>query len=176
MAKLLTASIVAIAALVIMMDGCGYHRAGMGKSLPPYIETIAVPTFKNTAVHYKVEKRFTQAVMDELLKRGRRLHVTSNPDDADAVMSGDIRRFRASGTILDSQGRTRVYQITIVVAVTIRDMKTRKIIYDNPELTFQSEYELSSDPNTFFDEENPAVDRVARDFAQSLVSTIMEGM
>src|SRR5215470_14296840 len=166
-----------MAALVVALfpAGCGYHRVATGSSLPPYIKSIAVPTFRNSSLNYRVEERFTLAVMDELLRRGRRLNVTSNPEGADAVLTGDIRRFRTQGSILDSQGRTRVWQVTITVAVTLRDMKTRKIIYENPGIAFTGDYELSDDPRSFFNEQNPAVDRIAKEFAQSIVTTIMEG-
>jgi outer membrane lipopolysaccharide assembly protein LptE/RlpB len=163
-------------ALALTVAGCGYHRVQTGSSLPPYVKTIAVPTFLNSSLKYRVEQRFTVAVMDEILRRGRRLNVTSHTEGADAVLTGDIRRFQPQGTILDSQGRTRVWQITITVAVTLRDMKTRKIIYENPGIAFTGDYELSDDPQSFFNEENPAVDRIAKDFAQSIVTTIMEGM
>jgi hypothetical protein len=162
--------------LALMVVGCGYHPVKTGSSLPPYIKTIAIPTFRNSSLNYRVEQRFTLAVMDEMLRRGRRLGVTSNTEGADAILTGDIRRFRTQGSILDSQGRTRVWQVTITVAVTLRDMKTRKIIYENPGIAFTGDYELSDDPRSFFTEQNPAVDRIAKDFAQSLVTTIMEGM
>ncbi|HEY7913558.1 MAG TPA: hypothetical protein VIG62_16715, partial [Blastocatellia bacterium] len=59
---------------------------------------------------------------------------------------------------------------------SLRDRRTRKILYQNSRMTFESEYELSDDPQSFFNEENPAVDRIAREFAQSLISTILEGL
>jgi len=43
-------------------------------------------------------------------------------------------------------------------------------------MAFEGAYQLSDDPQSFFNEENPAVDRIARDFAQTIVSTIMEGL
>ena len=160
----------------LLFNVCGYHRAGLGKSLPPNIKTIAIPTFHNSSLEYRVEDRFTQAVMDEILRRGRSIRVTSNPEGADAVITGDIRRVHTTGTILDSQGRTRVWQITVSVSILIRDTRTRQILYQNPSLNFSNEYELSDDPKSFFNEANPALDRIARDFAQSVVSNIMEGM
>src|SRR5579862_9890050 len=147
----------------MITDVCGYHTAGKGKSLPPYIKTIAVPVFKNQSLQYRVEQRFTQAVMDEILRRGRRLKVTHDPDAADALLTGDIIRFIASGTILDDQGRTRAYHLSIGVAVVLRDLKTRKILYDNPSMVFGGEYQIAGDPSSFFNEQNSAVDRVARD-------------
>ena len=168
--------IAVVLAISLIVPSCGYHRVATGNSLPPYIKTIAIPTFKNSSLKYQVEQRFTLAVMDELLRRGRRLNITSQTEGADAILTGDIRRFRAQGSILDSQGRTRVWQVTITVAVTVRDMKTRKIIYENAGIDFTGDYELSDDPASFFTEQNPAVDRIAKDFAQSIVTTIMDGM
>jgi hypothetical protein len=163
-------------ALALVVDVCGYKPAGKGKSLPADIKTIAVPVFQNSSLKYRVEQRFTQAVIDEILKRARALRVTTNPDEADAVLNGDIRNFRAAGTILDQRGRTRVWDVRIIISVTLRDRRTRKILFQDPRLSFDGEYELSDDPQSFFNEENPAVDRIAKDFAQTIISTILEGL
>ena len=163
-------------ALSMFVDVCGYKPAGKGKSLPADIKTIAVPVFQNSSLKYRVEQRFTQAVIEEILKRARALHVVTSQENADAVLNGDIRGFRASGSILDDRGRTRVWNVRIVVSVLVRDLRTHKILFQNPRMSFEGQYELSDDPQSFFNEENPAVDRIARDFAQTIVSTIMEGL
>ncbi len=161
--------------LLMLVDVCGYKPAGKGKSLPPDIKILAVPVFQNSSLKYRVEQRFTKAVIEEVLKRARGINITTNTDGADAVMNGDIRSFRAIGSILDQQGRTRVWTVRIVVSVTLRDNNSRKILFQNSRLSFEGEYELSDDPESFFNEENPAVERVAKDFAQSIISTILEG-
>ena len=161
--------------LALLADVCGYKRAGQGNSLPKSIKILAVPIFQNSSLKYRVDQRFTKAVREEILKRARGLHVTTETDGADAVLSGDIRSFRAGGTILDRQGRTRVWEVSIIISVTVRDTATRKILYQNSRLSFDGEYELSDDPETFFNEENAAVERIARDFAQTIVSSILEG-
>ena len=162
--------------LSLVMDVCGYKPSGKGKSLPAGIKTIAVPIFQNSSLKYRVEQRFTQAVADEILKRARALRVTTDPDSADATLNGDIRSFRAVGTILDREGRTRVWNVRIILNVTVRDNRTRKILYNNPRMIFEGEYQLSDDPESFFNEENPAVDRIAREFAQTVISTLLEGL
>jgi hypothetical protein len=163
-------------ALSMIVDVCGYKQAGKGKSLPADIKTIAVPVFQNSSLKYRVEQRFTQAVIDEILKRRRALRVVTNPEGADAVLNGDIRGFRAGGSVLDNRGRTRVWDVNITVSVVVRDLRSHKILFQNPRMSFEGEYELSDDPQSFFNEENPAVDRIAKDFAQTIVSTIMEGL
>ena len=140
--------------VTLMADVCGYKRAGQGNGLPKDIKILAVPIFQNSALKYRIEGRFTQAVIDEILKRARALHVTTNTDGADATLTGDIRSFRAGGTILDQQGRTRVWDVRVILSVTLRDNNTRKILYQNPRLVFEGEYELSDAPESFFNEEN----------------------
>jgi len=168
--------LVILALLSLAAGPCGYRRAGTGESLPAHIHSIAVPAFQNASLRYKVEQRFTQAVMEEILKRGRRLTVTSEPQRADAVLNGNIKSFGIAGVLLDNSGRTRVFQITITTSVTLRDQKTQQILFDQPNFTFRGEYELAEASASLFNEEDPAVDRIAREFAQSLISTMLEGL
>jgi len=159
----------------LFLNVCGYKQAGKGNSLPPDIKVIAIPVFQNSSLKYRVEQRFTNAVIEEVLKRARALHVVTSTEGADAVINGDIRTFRAQGLILDDRGRTRVWNVRIVISVVVRDLRNRKILYENPRMVFEGEYELSDDPQSFFNEENPAVDRIAKDFAHTIITTIMEG-
>lgn len=145
--------------------------------LPKNIKIIAVPVFQYEArgVHYKVESRFTEAVTNEIIRRGRGLSVQGTTKGADAVVEGNIRDFNFSGVLLDRTGRARVYEVTIVAAVTVRDLRANKVLYDNQNFTFRDSFEFSDDPRSFFNEEDPAVQRMARAFAESVVSTIVNG-
>jgi hypothetical protein len=145
--------------------------------LPKRIKTIAVPQFQFEVrgARYRVESRFTEAVSKEIIRRGRGLTVQGTRDGADAVIEGTIRDFNFSGVLLDNQGRARVYEVTIVAAVTIRDLNENKVLYDNQNFIFRDSFEFSQDPRSFFNEEDPAVERMARAFAESVVSTIVNG-
>ena len=154
------------------------YKPVTNSGLPKRIKTIAVPAFQFEAkgLRYRVESRFTEAVMKEIIKRGKGLRVQSGREGADAVIEGNIRDFNFSGVLLDRQGRARVYEVTIVGAVTIRDLAENKVIYDNQNFTFRDSFEFSDDPRSFFNEEDPAVERMARAFAESVVSTMINGL
>lgn len=154
------------------------YKPVTNSGLPKGVRTIAVPAFQFEArgMRYRVESRFTEAVSREIIRRGNGLKVQGSLEGADAVVEGNIRDFSFSGVLLDRQGRARVYEVTIVSAVTVRDLKENKILYDNQNLIFRDSYEFSEDPRSFFNEEDPAVDRMARAFAESVVSTIVNGM
>ncbi len=146
--------------------------------LPKKIKKVAVPAFGFEArgLHYRVESRFTDAVAKEIIKRGHGLIVQGTRDGADAAIEGTIRDFSFSGVLLDREGRARVFEVTIVAAVTVRDLTDNKVLYDNQNLIFRDSYEFSEDPRSFFNEEDPAVERMSRAFAESVVSTIVNGL
>ena len=143
--------------------------------LPKRIRSVAVPAFQNNALRYKIETRFTEAVLKEIVRRGRGLRVQSDPKDADAVIDGIIKTFTFSGVLLDERGRARIFEVTITAAVTVRDQIENRVIYDNQNYVFTGEFEFTSDPRSFFNEEDPAVERMAQSFASSVVSTLVNG-
>jgi Lipopolysaccharide-assembly len=154
------------------------YKPVTNSGLPKNIKTVAVPAFQFEAkgLRYRVESRFTEAVTKEIIRRGRGLKVQGTRENADAVVEGTIRDFNFSGVLLDSQGRARVYEVTIVSAVTVRDLKSNQILYDNQNFVFRDSFEFSQDPRSFFNEEDPAVERMSRAFAESVVSTIVNGL
>lgn len=167
-----------LALLVVVSSGyteC-YKPVGRGEALPKHIKSLAVPPFQNPSLRFKVEQRFTAAVIDETQRRARPLYVTSTVEGADAVLSGTIRNFVLRPLLLDDFGRARVIEVTITVGVTLRDQTKNKVIFDNQNYVFRGEYEIAGDPKSFFNEEGPATDRLAREFARSLVTTIWEGI
>ncbi|HQR40358.1 MAG TPA: LptE family protein [Blastocatellia bacterium] len=164
-----------LAAPSALASACGYKRVETGATISKKFKTIAIPTFRNPSLRFKVEQRFTDAITRELLKRDRHLTIVTNPETADLVLTGEIKDLRSGGALLDDTGRTRLFEVVVVTGVTLRDRVHEKVLFDNQRMTFRGEYEIASDPASFFDEEDPALDRMAREFAQSVVSTIFEG-
>ena len=154
------------------------YKPVTNSGLPKHIRTVAVPAFQAEArgLRYRVESRFTEAVSREIIRRGSGLRVQGRLEGADAVIEGTIRDFSFTGVLLDREGRARVYEVTIVSAVTIRDLKEDKVLFDNQNFVFRDSFEFSSDPRSFFNEEDPAVERIARSFAESAVSAFINGI
>ena len=150
------------------------YRPVTKNQLPSRIKTVAVPAFQMgpQALRYKIGSRFTEAVVNELVHRGRGLRVQGEREGADAVIEGYIKSFSYGGVLLDDKGRARIFEVTIEVAVTVRDQTENRVLYDNQNFVFRGEYEFANDPRNFFNEEDPAVQRMARNFAESIVSTL----
>jgi len=144
--------------------------------LPARIKTVAVPAFQNNALRYRIEHRFTKAVLEELIHRGRGLRVQGDREGADAVIEGIIKSYQFTGVLLDDKGRARIFEVTIAAAITVRDQTQNRVLYDNQNFVFRGEYEFANDPRNFFNEEDPAVQRMARSFAESIVSTLINAV
>jgi hypothetical protein len=164
--------------IITLLAVSGYtecYKPVTKSQLPEHIRTVAVPAFQNTALRYKIEHRFTQAVMNELVHRGHGIRVQSEREGADAVIDGVVKTFGFSGVLLDDKGRARIFEVTITAAVTVRDQHDNRVLYDNQNFIFRGEFEFANDPRNFFNEEDPAVLRIARSFAESIVSTLING-
>jgi hypothetical protein len=143
--------------------------------LPTRIRTVAIPAFQNNALRYKIESRFTEAVINEVIRRGRGIRVQGEPEGADAVIEGVIKSFTFSGVLLDDRGRSRIFEVSITAAVSVRDQIENRVLYDNQNYVFRGEFEFANDPRSYFNEEDPAVQRLARSFAESIVSVLVNG-
>lgn len=166
-----------VAALIVA--GCGYHVSGHNDSLPKSIHVIAVTALENKTSSYRIEQKLTAATVHEFLARTQ-YKVVSNSADGDAVLRGRVVSVEAVPLIFDTTtGRATTMLITIKCEVALTDTATSKVLYHSENFVFRNQYEISTnlDPNdlkSFFEEQDPAVDRIARDFASRLVAAVIE--
>lgn len=167
-------ALAALAAAIFSISGCGYHVAGRANLLPATIKTIAVPAFQNRTANYRVEERLTNAVVHEFLARTT-YRIVPQPESADAVLRGEVDTIGNSAEIFDPvTGRATTVLVTVTMKVRLEDRATGNVLYHNDNFVFREPYEISTDITSFFEEESPALDRMSRDFAQRLVSDVLE--
>lgn len=161
--------------LSLIALGCGYHTAGHTTVIPQEVRTIAIPAFVNQTHTYKIEQMLTAAVVREMVTRTNYHVVNQAGGDADATLRGTVLSTYTTPLTYDSvTGRAASVLVVISMSVSLQD-KQGKVLYQNPSYLFREQYEVSRDPNSFFEEDTPAFQRLSRDFAQTLVSNILEG-
>ena len=154
--------------------GCGYHTSGHAVRLPDTVHTIYVPMFANTTQTFRVEQTITTAVVQELRSRTSYRIVTSNDGTADATLTGVVNYTSNAPLTYDSvTGRISSSLITVGAKASLVS-QSGKVLWDNPNYVYREQYQVSRDVASFFDESNPAFQRVATEFAKSLVSNILE--
>ncbi len=154
--------------------GCGYHIAGHATQLPENVKTIAVPGFINQTQTYRVEQTLTTAVIREFVTRTH-YHIANDGTDADATLRGTILSTYTAPLTYDSQtGRAASVLVTVGMKVSLTD-RQGKVLFENPSYVFREQYEVSRELSSFFEEDSPALQRLSRDFARTLVSNVLEG-
>jgi len=161
-----------LALILFTFSGCGYHLAGKAAAIPGNIDSIAIPVFTNKTIKYSIEQRLTSAVINEFISRTH-YRITADPQSAKALLSGEVTEFRSTPVIF-ANGAATTYVITVRMKVSLKDLITNKLLFENNNYAFREEFELSSQPSEFFPEEGPAMDRLSMTFAKSLVSTILD--
>ncbi|MGA7918185.1 MAG: LptE family protein [Candidatus Acidiferrales bacterium] len=165
---------VTLAAALILAAGCGYHVAGRAANLPSDWKTIAVPAFKNDTTRYRIEQRFTAAVIRQFLERTK-FHIVQDPKAADAVLHGEVLSIETDPVLFDARtGEVTTMLVAVHTKVELIDNQSQKTVYQNNDMVFRDEYQISADVQSFFEEQDPALERMSRDFASQLVSNVTE--
>src|SRR5579859_1927077 len=161
-------------AAALMLCACGYHVAGRSDGLPKTIHVIAVPALENATNSYRIEQKLTSATIHEFLA-ATPYKISSHPESADAVLRGKVVSLEAVPLLFDTQsGRATTMLVTVKCQVTLTQTDTQKILFHTDNFIFREKYEISTDVKSFFEEQDPALDRLAKDFAQRLVASVTE--
>ncbi len=156
------------------LSSCGYHVAGKADLLPKEIQSIGVPPFTNPTTRYKLTEKLPQAIERELRARTK-YQVLPDRNGADAVIEGNIATVLAFPTVFDpTSGRAAGVQMQVVIGVRLVQTPGGKVLYNNAAMNFRQVYEISTDPQAYFDESTPAFDRLSRDVAMTVVTAILE--
>jgi outer membrane lipopolysaccharide assembly protein LptE/RlpB len=171
--------------------GCGYHVAGHTNALPKNIHVIAVPALENKTATYRIEQKLTAATIHEFLAKTP-FHVVSDPNAGDAVLRGKVISMEVTPLVFQTETTpatgttpaTSVAQATVMLVtmkceVTLTDRATEKVLYHTDNFIFRNEYQLATslspaNVESFFQEGDPALDRMSQDFAQRLVAAVTE--
>ncbi|MGO8737186.1 MAG: LPS assembly lipoprotein LptE [Terriglobia bacterium] len=153
---------------------CGYHVAGTASRIPPDVKTIAVPAFKNMSSTFRIEQQVTAAVTREFLERTK-FRILPNPGDADAVLRGTIKDVRAHAITYDiNTGRATSLQVQVTADVKLEDVHSHKLLFSDSHYVYREEYQVSESSSALFEEDRPALDRLSRDLARTLVTDVLE--
>ena len=162
-----------MAAFALSLIGCGYRVAGTANLLPEDIRTIAVVPFGNVTMQYKLSDYLAESVSRELITRTK-YKVIADPSKADAVLSGAVANLFSSAIVSDPvTARSTGVQMVVMVQARLVD-RTGKVLFERPNIQFNERYEISVDPKQYFDESGPALQRLSRDVAKTIVSAVIE--
>jgi outer membrane lipopolysaccharide assembly protein LptE/RlpB len=161
------------------LAGCGYALAGRANTLPATIRRIGVPAFQNLSTTPELDRLFTEAVRVELQSRGKFV-VVPDTTGVDAVLTGSIKSVTPQATAFTTDTRQALrYSISVVASAEFKEVKADKPFWSNQALRVSDEYDVASgvaigDLASVFAQDQNALERLARTFAQRLVTSILD--
>jgi hypothetical protein len=101
--------------------------------------------------------------------------VVQDQQSADGVLHGEVLSIETNPVLFEATtGEVTTMLVTVHTKVQLIDNRTQKPVYKNDDMVFRDEYQISSDVNSFFEEQDPALERMSRDLASRLVSDVLE--
>jgi outer membrane lipopolysaccharide assembly protein LptE/RlpB len=166
--------VAALSLAILTLCGCGYHVAGHNDALPHDIHVIAIPAMENATNSYRIEQRFTSATVHEFMAKTQ-YKIVSNASSGDAVLHAKILSLEAVPLLFDTtSGRATTMLVTVKCEVSLTQTASEKILYKTDNFVFRNQYEISTDVTSFFEEQDPALDRLSKDFAARVVAAVTE--
>jgi len=114
---------------VLALAACGYHLSGTGTTVPESARTIRIALFTNHTRETGLEVRLHRAVEDEFRRQGTLRIVTE--DDADLVLSGDIRRFTSVPVAFSATDEAVQYQGIMQVSLRLTERESGHLLFEN---------------------------------------------
>lgn len=166
-----------VCVLGALSSGCGYALSGRGSFLPDYIRVVGVPEFVNKTAIIDIERVISERVRTEFGGRGK-YRVQPDTNNVDAVLTGTIVDVRLINTAYTAGSQAARVALEITASFEFRDVRENKVLWTDASKRFREEYEPTSatgtDPTAFFGQNANALERLAQNFARSVVTSILE--
>ena len=163
-------------AVLLSLSSCGYGLTHTGGIVPEGAKNIAIPTFINNTNEPYVDVEVTKAAVNEFVHDGR-LNVVS-PEAADLILRGKVAKFEMIPQSYDVNSYVQQYYISIVVDISVEDVKAHKIILQEKGLNsvFVASYAVTIGNITSTKiAKEAAVKQASQDVALTLRSRVLEG-
>jgi outer membrane lipopolysaccharide assembly protein LptE/RlpB len=164
-------------AALLLAAGCGYRLAGRGSMasvLPEGADTIGVPILRNDTEQPEIEQRVTEALIDELIRRGK-IRAIPGVQGADILLEGVITSYNTQPVTFTPGGRFERVEVRITASIRLVQASPEEILWSQSHYVFREQYDVPESPLAEFDREIVAIDEISEDFARSVVTSILEG-
>ncbi len=155
------------------LQGCGYTLVGRGVFLPEHLRRINVPVFENRTTQYDLETIITYKVV-ERLNSYKGMEVV-DLDKADGVLKGVITEYTLVPISYRSDGSVNEYRIQIRADIQLYDLVKKQVQFEQQGFIMNRDYQAAENIDDRAMMERQGWEEVAKDFAESLVSLILEG-
>jgi len=121
----------ALLGVLVLASACGYGLGGGASVLPDTARTVTVQRFKNHTREHGLDVRLQKAIEEEFRRRGV---LKIEDQNADLVLTGDIRRFASVPVAFSATDEAVQYQGVLQVSFRLTERGTGRVVTDTPLL------------------------------------------
>jgi hypothetical protein len=139
---------------------------------------IGVPPFVNQSATPDIDRVLTEAVRVEFQTKGR-YRILPDDTGVDALLEGRVLNVVLQPSAFTSQNQVSRNLIIATASIEFTDVQASRVIWANPSFQARDEFDVTTgvsanDPTALFAQDANALDRLARSFARSVVTSIFE--
>lgn len=162
-----------LALALAVAPACGYKSTASARR-DLGVRTLAIQPLDNVTTTFEIETFVRRALVHAFVEASP-FRVIDDPSRADAVLSGAVTSVSANPVIFRDSSLGSTFLVRMRADIALQDRRTGRILFSQNGFIFREQYQINTDVQEFFSEQNPAFRRVAEDFANSVVATIVDG-
>lgn len=144
---------------------CGFYS--FSGSLPPHLNTVAVPLFENKTAEFGVSEELTDIIIEEFTRDGS-LKIADR-SDADVLVEGSIIRIDDSAGAFTSDEQVQEIRVNLTVKVKCTDQAKRQVMWEE-RLTKFGSYDPAVGADGRIDAINEAIEKISEEILNKTVS------
>jgi len=117
----------------LLFSSCASVYDPAPQLLPEHVKKVYVRPFTNGTNQFGLEARFTNAVIDEILRDGR-LSLVNTEAEADGVLTAVIKRYILQPLTYDINMVPELYKLWIIVSVSFIDKTNNVTLWTEPNM------------------------------------------
>ncbi|MBM4255763.1 MAG: hypothetical protein FJ147_07680 [Deltaproteobacteria bacterium] len=126
----------ALALLVFLFAGCGYHFSG-GGTLPQGVQKIRLAEIENETLEVGTEKQLQWALEQEFRKRGSSIV----NEDGDGILHVTMRQMDLRPLSFDRRDQVLEYEVILLLDVQLTHRETGKILWQANNMRVSTDYD-----------------------------------
>ena len=149
----------------LFVISCGYYS--LKGSLPPHLNSVAIPLFENRTPEFGITETLTDAVIDEFVRDGS-LKITDR-SAADVLIVGSIVSVNDRAGAFDQQETVQDIKVYVSVRIECTDQVKRQKMWDERITQFGS-YDPAAGPSGREDAYAEAFEKISQEILNKTVS------
>ena len=96
------------------------------------------------------------------------------PEDADAILDGEVVGYSVQSTAFDNQANVRQYRLLVTMNLKLRDVRRNSVLFEQQSLREKADFQVLGAVSQTIGAEEGAVRSAAIEIARSIVSLTID--